>query len=211
MTIQRIARASAAGAVLLAVGAVGSAQAAVIGAAPGTSFADAPITISFGDMDQASYTFSQYLFNQAAGAAGGLTTGIATAGTAQVSSSPVDPTVADAYAPGITLSGAQDFGGPYVAFPEAAETLVSGQFPFLALSFTLADGVHYGYAAANGLTLASYAYESTPNTAIDTGATVTGPTGPGPAAPVPAPSSWGLFGLGLVLLGAGCTARRRLG
>jgi hypothetical protein len=74
---------------------------------------------------------------------------------------------------------------------------------FLDLKFSLSDGIHYGYAKLipDEHILATYAYQSEPGVGIVAGAL--------PDAAVPGPSSLGVLGLGLLLIGFGVTRRYR--
>lgn len=194
---------------LLALG-TGAAQASVLGATATTNFADTPASITFGSADQAGYTFSPYLLNPSLGEGGGVVPGVSTQGSAQVSVSPLEDTVANAFPEGLSLSGDSYFGTPYAAQPDTAETLLTADYPYLGLAFTLEDGIHYGYAEIEDMTLTRYAYESDPGAAITTGAAIEGDLPSSGVNPVPSPASWGMFGLGALLIGAGTLRRRRM-
>ncbi len=116
-----------------------------------------PFTLSFGG-GAATYTFSM-----AASVSGAA---VATGGTATVTN----------------LGGLTDFGSGatidatgeiynFAAFPTATPIPFSAGDDFIGLSFTLSDGLHYGYAEVNGPTLVSEGYNTTPSATSTTGET----------------------------------------
>lgn len=141
---------------------------------PNAVLTSTPLAISFGG-GAAQYAFTAASTGNGPGAA------VATSGTGTVSS----------------LGGLTDFSAGaaidqtgelygFSAFPAATVIPSSAADDFIGLAFTLADGLHYGYAEVAGPALVSYAFDSTPNASIVTGA----------VAAVPEPAS-------LVLLLAG--------
>ena len=78
---------------------------------------------------------------------------------------------------------------PYGAFPTKTTIPYSNGGNFLGLSFTLADGVHVGFAEFIDTNLVGYGYESVPGAAI---------TAVDVPAPVPEPISAALLGSGLL-------------
>ena len=180
----------AAGLILAGVGA----HAAPVVFTPNAALSGTPFGISFGP--NSTYSFTAATTGNGPGAA------IATSGNSTVSS---------------FLGGIADFGEgstidqtgqiyTFAAFP--APTLIpnSPAQDFVGLAFTLADGLHYGYAQVAGANLVSYAFESTPNATIVTAANVA-PGGGGGGVAVPEPAS-----LTLLLVGAAglAAARRRV-
>ena len=180
-------RAALALAATLAVGGLGAAgaQAAVISATPNRALTATPFVVSFGGA-AATYAFTSALTGNGPGAA------VATTGTAKVGSFFGDITDFESGA-AIDQNG-QLYG--FTAYPSATTIPNSPADDFIALSFTLSDGLHYGYAEVAGPSLVSYGYDSTPGASIATGALA-----------VPEPASMALLLAGLT----GATiARRRL-
>ncbi len=149
----------------LVLGCAGGARAAVISATPDAALTATPLSISFGGTEAYAFTAAT-----AASTGNGPGAAVATSGTAEVSN----------------LLGLTDFeagatidqtGEAYnfAAFPAATVIPNSPADDFIGLAFTLADGLHYGYAEVAGAELVSYGYQSTPGSSILTGATATVP------------------------------------
>lgn len=191
----------------LGFGAIATAQAAVIGASPNADISTTPYTISFGDSNQATYTFVGN-----GNGFGSNPVSVSTGGTALVASvgPPFFPTAQPTSYFANASIGPDTFVN-FTAFQSPTPVDASSTDTFLGLKFFLDDGVHYGYAEVFGFgasgyspTLVSFAYESAPGMAILTGAA--------PAAvAVPEPSGLAIFGLGLGLAGLGLARRRRCG
>lgn len=122
-----------------------------------------PVTISFGG-GAATYAFT------AADTGSGTGAAVDTTGTAKIST--LLGGVSD-------LSSGSDVGGNQIygfsASPTPAVIPNSATDDFIGLSFTLADGLHYGYAELSGPALVSYGYDATPGATIQTGAVDTAP------------------------------------
>ncbi len=82
----------------------------------------------------------------------------------------------------------------FTSFATASVIPNSAADDFIGFDFTLADGVHYGYAEVTGTDLVGYGFETVANTGIVTGA-------------VPEPATVALLGSGLLGL-AGLRRRR---
>ncbi len=201
-------RALAALSCLIGIGGfVAPTQATVVGSTLNVGLLGSPYTLSIAN-GQASYTFS------------GMDTGfgspqgpifVSTGGSGLVSSlgapfyNPAAPT---SYNSGALIDGS--LLGPFLAYSTPAPISYSSTDAFVGLSFALADGVHYGYAEVYGYgvsngslsfspTLLSFGYESNPGVGILTGAAATA---------VPEPSSLGILGLGLGIIGLAWIRRR---
>jgi len=148
-----------AGAVALGLAFASSAKAAVVSFMPNAALTSAPFAISFGG-GSAGYAFTAVSTGNGPGAA------VSTSGTATVSS--FFGGVTDFAAGSAIDQNGQLYG--FSAFPAPAAIPFSAADDYIGLAFTLADGLHYGYAEVNGPTLVSYAFDSTPNTSIVTGA-----------------------------------------
>ncbi len=146
------------------------------------SYAKAPLTIDFGS-GAALYTLSNTgdFFNPLS---------IMTAGTAKTAAFggflgiPLAPTSF------FTDRGRTPFidaGQNYQPFPTGGTVAYSVSPAYLAFAFTLADGIHYGYALTSDTTLIRYAYESAVGVGIQ-------------APPVPEPAAFALLGLGAAVL-----------
>lgn len=177
---------AAAGLMLAAAAGVGTAQAAVLSFDPGSDFSASSASINFGP-GAALYTFAA----TQAPALGAPTASVATGGTAMVSN--LFGGVADFFAGSTIDQNGQLYD--FSAFPTAAPIPNSAADDFIGLAFTLADGLHYGYAEIDGTTLVSYGFEQTPGASIQTAA-------------VPEPMSIALLGVGLVGILATRTRRR---
>ena len=122
-----------------------------------------PLTISFGG-GMAKYTFTT------ADTGNGTGLAVATGGDGEVSS--FLGGVSDFYA-GSAIDGSELYG--FFAFPTASVIPNSASDDYIGLSFTLADGMHYGYAEVNGSTVVAEGYNATPEALTTTGAVDTGP------------------------------------
>ena len=162
-------------AVLAALTLAGGAQAKVISVAPNAALTATPFVVSLGGV-MAQYAFTAAVTGNGPGAA------VATTGTAKVGSFFGDITDFESGA-AIDQDG-QLYG--FTAFPSATVIPNSPADDFIALSFTLADGTHYGYAEVAGPSLVRYGYESTPGASIAAG-----------AVDVPEPASMALLLAGL--------------
>ena len=166
------------------------AEAAVFSTVSNTALSSTPVTIMLGGPGVS------YIFTAADTGGNGPGAAVRTGGTAQVS---------------YFFGGLTDFGAgatidqtneiyTFAAFPTATLIPNSAADDFIGLAFTLADGVHYGYAEVAGPQLVSFGYETTPGASILTGAT--------PLIPVPEPATAMLLVAGLAGL-AGLRKRRR--
>ncbi len=149
----------------------GNAEAAVVSFMPNAALTSMPFAISFGGGS------SQYAFTVAS-TGNGPGAAVATSGTGMVSSL---GGLTD-FSTGATIDQTGELYG-FSAFPTATVIPSSAADDFIGLTFTLADGLHYGYAEVAGPALVSYAFDSTPNTSIVTGA----------VAAVPEPASLALL------------------
>ena len=192
---QRAGYAAALALGLVAAGAAG-AEAAVIDFTVNAPLSTAPVGISFGD--GATYAFT------AASTGNGPAAAVSTGGNARVSS--FFGGVAD-FGEGAAIDqNGQVYG--FSAFSAAALIPNSAARDFIGLAFTLADGLHYGYAQVAGANLVNYAYEATPGASILTGSVGTAPpvgTPPPVGTAVPEPASLALLLAGVV----GVAASRR--
>jgi hypothetical protein len=161
-----------------------------------SSFADTPVSFTFGD---AKFTFS---------ATGDpfMPTAIQTADGAAVRSFggffifPLQPsTDFPDRGSGILTYGP---GTMFSAFDDTTVIPYSNGDNYLGLRATLAGTDYYGYAFTTDTTLRSFGFDSTPNTAF----TLNTSTAVPPAA-VPEPVSWAMFIGGFGMIGA--TMRRR--
>lgn len=183
---QQAARAAAL-ALGLAVAGIAGAEAAPIVTTPNAALSAAPFAVSFGN--GANYAFTSASTGNGPGAA------VATSGNALVSS--FFGGVTD-FAIGSTIDQTGQLYS-FSAFPTATLIPNSPAVDFIGLAFTLADGLHYGYAQVAGPTLVSYGFESTPGASILTGA----------VAAVPEPASMALLLVGMA--GVAATRRRARG
>lgn len=126
---------------------------------PNAALTSSPFAISFGG-GSAGYAFT------AVSTGNGPSTAVSTSGTATVSS--FFGGVTDFAAGSAIDQNGQLYG--FSAFPAPAAIPFSAADDYIGLAFTLADGLHFGYAEVNGPRLVSYAFDSTPNTSIVTGA-----------------------------------------
>ena len=168
------------------------ASAAVVGFSPSVSVANQDYTVALDDTT--SFTFS----NSGQGGSFGLgLAALETTGSAMAGSTFGNPTTyfTDAsrapFVDGSLFPGFQSFENP-------TAIRLSETDSFIALSFRLMDGIHYGFARLAGLTIFDFAYETEAGMGIQ--------AGPGPftsPAPVPLPAAFPLLiaamgGLGLM-------------
>ena len=174
-------------ALVLAVSGIGGvARAAVIVVNPLTvSLTTIPYSIVLGG-GAATYAFTAAT---AAETGNGPGAAVATSGTALVAS--IFGNITD-FGLGATIDGTGLYS--FSAFPSRTVIPNSPADDFIGLAFTLADGLHYGYAEVFGPSLVKFAYESAPGVGIVTG-----------AAAIPEPTTFALLGVGLV----GVVAARR--
>jgi len=175
---------TAAGAMALALVMGGVAHAGIILSTPDASFATSPISIALGS---GTFTFTGIPNTFP----GNPPAEVSTAGSARVA----------------TLIGVTDFSSGasidqnnelYSFAPYHTPTIIpdSAADDFIGLAFTNSTGLHFGYAQVDGAELVSYAYESTPNTTILTG-----------AVPAPEPMTVAILLSGLAALA--CVKRHR--
>lgn len=182
------------------VASAATSSAAVVGFSPNADLSASAFTV---DLGAASYTFSD---SGELGAFGFGLPAISTIGTATVASlgAPFyDPPRPSTY---FTDEGRAPFIdgsllGQYVAYDTPAAIPFAETDSFLALSFTLDDGVHYGFARVAGLSLFDFAYESEAGVGIQAGPIATTPS------PVPLPATLPLAASALA--GMAFLARRR--
>lgn len=178
---------SAAGALLLGNAVAGGAGAAVIQSSVNRALTATSFTVNPGG-GAAGYAFT------AASTGNGPGTAVQTSGTAQVSS--FLGSVAD-FSAGSSIDQTRELYS-FSMFPAAITIPSSPADDYIGLAFTLADGLHYGYAEVAGATLVAYGYQSTPGASILTAAA---------AAAVPEPASTAVFLAGAFGLAA---IRRRV-
>ena len=169
-------------ALALALAAAGSAKADVFSTALNAPLSAAPTTISLGGPG------NSFIFTTADTGGNGPGAAVATTGTARVT------TFFGALTDFEAASTIDQTGELYSFSASPAAMLIpnSAADDFIGLAFTLANGVHYGYAEVFGPELVSYGYETTPGATILTGATT----------PVPEPATAALLGAGLASLAA---------
>jgi hypothetical protein len=152
-------RLAAASAFALGLAVGSSANAAVVSFTPNAALTSSPLAVSLGGAPP-QYAFTAVSTGNGPGAA------VSTRGTATVSS--FFGGVTDFAAGSAIDQNGQLYG--FSAFPAPATIPFSAADDYIGLAFTLADGLHYGYAEVSGSRLVSYAFDSTPNTSIVTGA-----------------------------------------
>lgn len=205
---RRTAFAKLLAAALLMAGGIATAHAGIIGATPNIDFANSSTTIAIGT---ATYTFSNdsSQFNQVSVMTGG--SGQVTLFGGAIPNSPHSP---GGVGGDFSLPVYTNIFGPatyqYDSFSTATQSPSFNFFgPYFGLKFLLDGDFHYGYAYITGQnTLVSYAYNSVADAGIVTGEAIDSPISTGPT-PVPEPSSLGIFGLGLGLVGLISVAARR--
>ncbi|RJS93574.1 hypothetical protein [Salinisphaera sp. Q1T1-3] len=178
-----------------------SAHASVIGFDTPADFSGAPYQVTLGETADAGYVFDRFLFDPAAGRDGGSSPGVATLGSALISASPIAADTLNTYLEGTSIRDDMVFGGPFEAFDEPAQALTDDDFAFLGFKFLLEDGTHFGYAELSDFTLKRFAYQSTPDTAITTGAAIDQRLPGHDVNPVPTPAGVWFFGAGIALIG----------
>ena len=118
-----------------------------------------PLTLSFGG-GEATYSFSTADTGDGPGLA------VATEGDGEVSSFFGD--VSD-FSASSTIDSTDELYG-FSAFPTATLIPYSAADDYIGLSFTLSDGVHYGYVDVDGATVVSEGYNTTAGASTTTGA-----------------------------------------
>jgi hypothetical protein len=172
-------------------GLIANAEAGIIYAAPNADFSGGSYTLNLAN-NAANYTFSD---------TGNLLNAVAvqTAGDAKIASVFGAPTAYFTGSRAPFISG--DLAATFDGYDSPTTIPFTGTDSYLALRLDLNDGFHYGYARVDGPALLSYGYQSTPGVGIQAGAQ--------PTAAVPGPSSLGMLGFGLGLIGLALIRRRR--
>ena len=143
-----------------------AASATPVAARPNVSFAATDYTL---DLGGAAFTFSNTgdFFNPVAVATSGTATVAAFGGFLGIPLAPTSFFTDPGRAP--FIDGGQQYA-PFAARGVVASSLAPA---YLALAFTWADGVHYGYAFTRGTQLVTFAYESEPGVGIQAPAVAT--------------------------------------
>ena len=121
-----------------------------------------PLTLSFGG-GAATYTFTSAETGNGTGLA------VATGGSAEISS--FFGGISD-FSSGAAVDGSELYS--FSAFPTAMLIPYSAADDYIGLSFTLSDGVHYGYVEVDGPQVVAEGYSATPDAATTAGAVDSG-------------------------------------